>query len=127
MERLLLLLFSFAVSQAWAQDSERITGKWLKTPKDDLIIEVYKSGDEYKGKITWAKDTSGNKRIGFQILEGLKFDADEKSWTNGTVYKPSSGSSYKAIAKILEDGTLEVLAYKGMKFIGKKKYFKRVK
>jgi len=104
--------------------SNSIVGKWLKTPKEDLVIEVSQSGDEYIGKIAWSRDSSVAK--GYQILEGLSFNEEKSQWSGGTIHNPSTDASYKANAKILPDGQLEVLAYKGMKFIGKKKYFKRV-
>lgn len=126
MQRLLWLLFSLVVVKTYAQEAAAITGKWLKTPKEDLIIEVYQVADEYKGKIIWVKDTSKNKQIGFQILEGLQFNAGKNTWAGGRVHNPLSGATYKTIVKIRADGRLEVLAYKGMKFIGRKKYFKRV-
>ena len=101
-----------------------IVGKWMKTPKEDLVIEVMQSGDEFIGKISWSRDTTIAK--GYQILEGLSFDEGKTVWSGGTIRNPNTEASYKANAKILPDGQLEVLAYKGMKFIGKKKYFKRV-
>ncbi len=128
MIQIFMLLISLLSYKSYAQTNpDLIMGKWLKTSKEDLIIEVYKSKDEYKGKITWAKNNDSGKLIGFQILEGLKYNAKKKLWSNGQVHNPKSGSSYSATAKIRADGTLEVLAYKGMKFIGRKKYFKRVK
>jgi len=128
MRQIFLLLISFLSYKCYAQTNpDLIIGKWLKTSKEDLIIEVYKSEDVYKGKITWTKDSDSSKHIGFQILEGLKYNAKKEIWSNGKVRNPKSGSTYSATAKIRADGTLEVLAYKGMKFIGRKKYFKRVK
>ena len=118
---LLFLLSCKCYAQA-GQDS--IIGKWLKTPKEDLVIEVYKSADEYKGKIVWSKDSANF--VGFPILEGLKYNEKKRLWSGGKVRNPKSGSTYNANAKIKSDGTLEVLAYKGMKFINRKKYFKRV-
>jgi len=126
--KILLLLISLLSYKCYAQTNpDLIIGKWLKTPKEDLIIEVYKSKDEYRGKITWAKDNETSKPIGFQILEGLKYTGESKMWVNGKIRNPKSGSTYSATAKIQADGTLEVLAYKGIKFFGRKKYFKRVK
>ncbi len=127
MRQVFLLLFAFSILKGHAQDAGTITGKWLKTPKEDLIIEVYKYEDEYRGKIAWTKNIDTVKLIGFQLIEGLKYDARRKAWSHGKVHNPKSGGTYNATAKIRADGTLEVLAYKGMKFIGKKKYFKRVK
>ena len=122
---LLLPIFLFSY-KCYAQDErDLIIGKWLKTPKEDLIIEVYKLADEYKGKITWSKDSADF--VGFPILEGLKYNERKKIWSGGKIRNPKSEGSYSANAKIRSDGTLEVLAYKGMKFIGRKKYFKRVR
>lgn len=120
-----LIVILFLSFQSNAQ-ADIIVGKWLKTSKENLIIEVYKSGDEYLGKITWAGDRDSAKLKGFQILEGLRYDAMEGAWVDGKIHHPKSLSTYQAIAKIRPNGTLEVLAYKGFKFIGRKKYFKRV-
>lgn len=125
MKQILLLLIFLLSYECYAQtDQDLIIGKWLKTPKEDLIIEVYKSANEYKGKITWSKDSAN--LVGFPIIEGLKYNERKKVWSGGMIRNPKSGSTYNANAKIRDDGTLEVLAYKGMKFIGRKKYFKRV-
>jgi len=121
----LLSVFLFSYKCYAQTEQGSITGKWLKTPKEDLIIEVYKSADEYKGKISWARDSAN--LVGFPILEGLKYNDRKKTWSGGTIRNPKSGSTYNASAQIRSNGTLEVLAYKGMKFIGRKKYFKRVK
>ncbi|MEP7374322.1 MAG: hypothetical protein ABI675_13080 [Chitinophagaceae bacterium] len=58
MRQVFLLLFSVVVVQTYARESGVITGKWLKTLKEDLIIEVYKFENEYRGEITWVKDTT---------------------------------------------------------------------
>ena len=127
MQRVLLLIFILVAGDIYSQGPASIAGKWLKTSKEDLIIDVFKVGEEYRGKISWIKDSSKQKQVGFQILEGLKFDKNKNAWTGGKVHSPLSGATYKAIAKIGADGLLEVHAYKGLKFIGRKKYFKRVK
>ena len=48
-------------------------------------------------------------------------------WKSGKIHDPNSGSTYDAEAKIKSDGTLEVLGYMGMKFLGSKRTFKRVR
>lgn len=108
-------------------NSQTIVGKWMKLPKEDLIIEVYQAGYGYNGKINWVSPTDSSKQIGFLILENLAFNEQKQFWENGKIYSPGSGHVYSADATIKPDGTLEVLGYKGMKFIGKKKYFRRVK
>src|SRR5688572_1571102 len=124
---IILLTILFSLKCYYQNNPDAIIGKWLKIPKEDLIIEVYKAGNEYKGKITWAKGKDKEKAVGSVILEKLKYNSKYKRWEKGKIHNPNSGSTYSAIAKIKADRTLEVHAYKGMKFIGKKKYFKKVK
>lgn len=102
-----------------------ILGKWMIIPKQNLSIKVYKTGNVYAGKITWLKD-KGTAKPGFLILEKLRYNADDKIWEHGTIHNPKDGSSYSAIARIKNDGTLEVHAYKGFKFLGTDKVFKRM-
>jgi len=107
--------------------SESIVGKWLKTPKKDVIIEVYKSNDSYNGKINWVKENATKIPIGFKVIEGLKYDEPKKIWVKGKIVDPKSGKTYDARARIKNDGILEVRAYKGMTLLGRKKFFVRVK
>ena len=126
MKPILILLTLLFTIQCYSQNNpDAIIGKWLKTPKEDLIIQVYKTGNEYKGKITWAKNNDKKKPVGFIILENLKYNASKKMWKGGKIHDPNSRSTYDAEAKIKSDGTLEVLGYMGMKFLGSKKYFKK--
>ena len=120
---LAVLFFSPVFSQ---NNSDAIVGKWIRIPKEDMIIEVFKSGNEYKGKITWTKDNDNNKPIGFIILEDLNFNQKKTMWTDGKIQDPNSGRTYDAEAKIKSNGILEVLGYLGLKMIGSTKEFKRV-
>ena len=118
----------FFSSLVHAQTScDAIVGKWLKTPKEDLVIKVYKAGSEYRGKVLKEKDEMKKQAVGFVILENLQYDKDKQVWKDGKIHDPISGKTYDAEATINEDGTLEVKCYMGMKFLGTKKYFKRVK
>ncbi len=117
----------FTLNSTAQTGAQSIVGKWMKIPKEDLVIEVYQTAKGFNGKISWVKPTDTLKQVGFLILEDLAFNAQKKFWENGKIYSPGSGNVYSADATIKPDGTLEVLGYKGMKFIGKKKYFRRVK
>ena len=127
MKGLLVMLMVIVGFTTYAQMPDAIIGKWLKTPKEDLIIRVYKSGNEYKGKIIREKEVLKNKSVGFVILENLEYNSNKQTWRGGKIHDPNSGKTYDAEAKINEDGLLEVNCYLGMKFLGTKKYFKRVK
>lgn len=116
----------FLTSQSIAQNAaDAIKGKWISLPNEGLLINVYKVHDVYKGKIKWAKDKEAAKP-GFLIIDELVYDEESQSWENGKIYDPKGGE-YSASAKINEEGILAVRAYKGVKFLGTDKFFKRVK
>ena len=119
------LTILFSLKGYTQNNADAIIGTWLKIPKEDLIVEVFRSGNEYKGRITWTKDTANKKSLGFIILEKLQYQSRDKTWTNGKIHDPKSGKTYDAETRIRADGTLEVHAYKAIKFFGTKKYFKR--
>lgn len=121
---LLICFCCTSLIAAGQEPQDLILGKWKKTPGDDLVIEVFRVDNEYKGKISWSNDET-KKPAGFLILERLTYNEEDKSWENGKIHSPSGGS-YSATARLRSDGTLEVHGYKGMKWLGRKKYFKRV-
>lgn len=128
MKKIILLLLVLVSYSCYSQkNADAIIGKWLKMPKEDLIIEVYKVKDEYRGKISWTKNNDKKKPVGFVLLDKLKYNSKAKKWISGKIHEPDSGTTYTAEAKIKLDGTLEVHGYKGLKFLGTKKNFKRVK
>ena len=128
MKYITLVLATFISFTVYAQtEADMIVGKWMKMPKEDLVIEVFSTGAGYSGKIQWSGKADSARQKGYLILENLQFDKDTRSWEDGKIYDPCSGSQYKAAAKLKADGTLEVLGYKGFKFIGSKKLFRRVK
>ena len=100
---------------AFAQD---VVGKW-KLEDGSAIVEVYKSGDVYNGKIVWLKnpteadgtpavdnlnpDASLRKRqlIGLNMLSGLKKDGGE--YTGGKIYDPGNVKTYNCSMKVEGD------------------------
>ena len=104
-------------------NNDAIIGKWLKTNKEDLIIDVYKVKDEYKGRISWSKNDK--KPVGFIMLENLKYDQISKKWEGGKIRDPNSSRRYNATASMNLDGTLELIG--AIYFLESKRSFKRVK
>ena len=100
---------------AFAQD---VVGKW-KLEDGTAIVEVYKSGDVYNGKIVWLKnpteadgtpavddlnpDPQLRKRqvLGLNMLSGLKQNGGE--YTGGTIYDPGNGKTYNCSMKVEGD------------------------
>jgi uncharacterized protein (DUF2147 family) len=122
MNQILILALLFSL-KGYSQNADAIIGKWLKTNKEDLIIEVYKINEEYEGKISWSKDNK--KPVGFLMLENLRYNQKTKKWEGGKIHDPNSGHSYTAIVTMNSDSTLEVSG--AVLFFRSKRDFKRVK
>ena len=102
---IVLMLFPFV--SAFAQN---VVGKW-KLEDGSAIVEVYKSGNVYNGKIVWlqnptdkdgspAVDNMNPKKelrtrpiIGLNMLNNLKSDGDGE-YSGGTIYDPNNGETY---------------------------------
>lgn len=109
-----------AASAAFAQD---VIGKW-KLDDGTAIVEVYKSGDAYNGKIVWLEeptDTDGTpakdnnnpdpalrtrELIGLNMLSGLKKTA-QNEYSGGKIYDPGNGKTYNCSMKV-EGNVLKV-------------------
>ena len=124
MRRAMAVAATLAVAASWAvaaTDSD-VTGKWL-TAEGKSIVEIYKQGTEFRGKLIWLKeplvdgqpkkDTHNpdpDKRD--RLLEGLEFIwgftfAGGNAWTGGQIYDPECGKTYYGKIK-LADGQLHL-------------------
>lgn len=88
-----------------------LTGYWL-TAQKGTIVQFFKNGDVYNGKIVWSKtvkDKSGKelkdvnnpdkaKRnspvIGSSMITGLKYNPKTDTYEGGKIYQYQSGKSY---------------------------------
>ncbi|WP_428665172.1 DUF2147 domain-containing protein [Runella sp.] len=110
----------------FGQNADAILGVWLNADKDGKI-QIYKSGNEYFGKLIWGKNLyesdgktpkkdvknsdatlKGRPLLNMPILEHYVFQKGE--WRNGKVYDPKSGKTYDSVMK-LKDGKLEIRGY----------------
>ena len=100
---------------ALAQD---VVGKW-KLEDGTAIVEVYKQGDVFNGKIVWLQHPTepdgspavddnnpdaklrSRRLIGLNMLSGLKKTGDE--YTGGTIYDPANGKTYNCSMKVEGD------------------------
>ena len=107
------------LAAAFAQD---VVGKW-KLEDGTAIVEVYKSGDAYNGKIVWLlhpTDDDGTpavdnnnpdpklrsrQLIGLNMLSGLKKTGTE--YSGGSIYDPGNGKTYNCSMKV-EGNVLKV-------------------
>jgi uncharacterized protein (DUF2147 family) len=139
----ILLFLSVNTYGQLTPPAEKICGKWENKEKT-LRIQIYTVKGNFLAKIIWFSDTEGkpmnywkDKRnpdptlrnrtiLGMSILEGLRYDAEEKSWEDGKVYDSKHGKTWNASARIDRKGILKVRGYWHFKFIGKSMYFHRI-
>src|SRR5687768_3723472 len=95
---LTVLLYCVYTDGFGQKAGDAIIGKWLKLPKKDLIIEVYKTKGQYNGKINWAK--SPDHPAGFIIIEDLKYNTKSGKWEKGKIRDPNSSKVYSAEVKL---------------------------
>ena len=106
------ILMLMPLGVAFAQD---VIGKW-KLEDGTAIVEVYKSGDSFNGKIVWLanpteadgspavdknnpdKSLRSRKLIGLNMLSGLKADGSE--YSGGKIYDPGNGKTYNCSMKV---------------------------
>jgi uncharacterized protein (DUF2147 family) len=135
-----LILFSFILpvqNKTVAPESDLVCGKWI-AQKKNLIVQVYRDGDTYKGKLIWYDNTDKSKAmdewtdthnpdpalrsrkiLGMNILTDLVYSPRSKTWENGKIYDAKTGHEWSAVVQINKDGLLKVTAYWGLKFIGR--------
>ena len=134
MKPLLFILFFSLFGTLFAQTDTPV-GRW-KTVDDDSgeaksIIEIYREGNTYKGKIaeilTGNDDAvctecdgerEGKPILGMVIIEDLSVDSDEPGeWDGGRILDPQSGSDYR-LSVWFEDGNGEELYVRGKHWTG---------
>lgn len=129
-----VLLGFQAISQTKADD---IIGLYW-TPQKNGKIEVFKSGGEYYGKLSWIKDAAKlddknpepalrkRKLLNMIILTKLNYYADNREWQDGKIYDAESGKTYKCKAW-LDGSDLMLRGYVGVSLIGRTEKFTRIK
>lgn len=109
------ILMLFPLMSAFAQD---VIGRW-KLEDGTAIVEVYKNGDSFNGKIVWlAKPTEADgtpavdnnnpdkalrsrQLIGLNMLSNLKKNGTE--YSGGSIYDPGNGKTYNCSMKVEGD------------------------
>ena len=110
-----MILMLVPIAAAFAQD---VVGKW-KLDDGSAIVEVYKNGDSFNGKIVWLQDPTepdgtpavdnnnpdpklrSRQLIGLNMLSGLKKTGSE--YSGGTIYDPGNGKTYNCSMKVEGD------------------------
>lgn len=142
----IILLVIITTSFHAANSADAIIGKWIAVPEENLIVEVYKENNEYKGKILWFNDSDdktkpmksrldeknsnprlrSRKLIGLEVLNNLVYNEKNNRWESGKIYDAKSGKTWSSSAWLQKDGILKVRGFWHFEFIGQNMDFKRV-
>ena len=134
----LLLTPALVTAQAKPDD---IVGFWLTHGEKPAKVQVYRTGDQFAGKIVWLqfpiengkpkmddKNPEESKRsqplVGLVIMNSFKFDNDDE-WNDGKIYDPQNGKTYSCYLSLKNKNTLKVRGYIGISLIGRTDYWTR--
>lgn len=138
-----LALFQLSTVTINAQEfADDIIGVWLTNGKEPAKIKIYKSNNKFYGMIIWlqnpekdgkprvdANNPDESKRdrqiIGLEILNGFKFEKDDKEYSGGKIYDPESGKTYNCQLSLRSRKTLKVRGYVGWSLFGRTETWSR--
>lgn len=125
-----------------ANNADALVGFW-KTGEGNAVVQIYKQGDTYFGKIVWLKEpidpTTGKPKIDGKNedpslkgrpllsminLRDFKF-IKTNHWEDGKIYDPKSGEDYSCKLTMTDNNTLEVRGYVGISLFGRTDTWKR--
>jgi uncharacterized protein (DUF2147 family) len=136
----LLIMFK-AYSQA-PNEADAIIGVW-ESGNGKARIKIDKANDKFNGRIVWLKeplDEAGKPKVdknnpdealrskpllGYSMLKAFTY-AGDKTWEEGTIYDPESGSTYSCTITMTDDNTLDVRGFIGVSLFGRTDVWKRV-
>lgn len=117
MKKIILTLAMLIMPMA-AAFAQEVIGEW-KLDDGSAIVEVYRNGDSYNGKIVWLEEPNGpdgkpavdrnnpdkalrsRQLIGLNMLSDLKKDKD--GYSGGSIYDPGNGKTYNCSMKVEGD------------------------
>jgi uncharacterized protein (DUF2147 family) len=125
-------------------NADAIVGKWM-SEEDNLEVEIFKSGNEYKARVIWFDDSDDKKQpmterydlknpdkalqsrkiIGLEVMHGLVYSTEDDEWWDGRIYDSSTGKDWNAKAWINKAGVLKVRGYWHFSIFGQTMNFKR--
>ncbi|MEO7800902.1 MAG: DUF2147 domain-containing protein [Ginsengibacter sp.] len=145
-----VITFAFFVAIANAAlcqiKNDDILGKWIAYPKQNMIVEIFRDSNQYKGKLLWFKDSDDPSRpmatrtddknpdpekrkrllLMSEVMDGLVYNKASSKWEDGTIYDAKAGKMWDAAVTMRQDGSLEVRGFWHYRFIGKTMIFKRI-
>ena len=136
MASVMVFLGTTAMTTSLYNNPDAVVGVW-KTGDGNAIVRIYKSGENFQGKIVWLKEpidpetgkakldknnsteTSKTRPVlGMVNIWGFKF-IEKNLWDEGNIYDPKSGNTYSCTIKMTNANSLEVRGYIGVSLIGR--------
>jgi uncharacterized protein (DUF2147 family) len=124
-------------------DADRLLGVW-EPSNGKARVKVEKIGNKYYGKIVWLKEpndpVTNQPKVdknnpdesvrnvplkGYRLLKDFHYSGKDE-WSNGTIYDPENGSTYKCIIKMTDNNTLDIRGYIGVEALGRTDVWKRL-
>jgi len=141
----LFLAIPMAFSQVRNNTADGILGDYSSTYGDDSYkVHVTKKKDgTYKAQIFWVNhpvDEKGNKVLDVKnpdkslrtvpcdqvvLIDGLKYDASKKEWSDAKIYDPTRGIKVNVTCKFGQDGKLALRG--SVMGIGQTVYWEEIK
>ena len=132
----LFILSSFTQLPFTQNNADAIIGSW-KNGEGTGIIQIYKNGEKYQGKIIWLKepndpetgkpkldkkhpDEKNHNRsvMGLVNMWGFNYSGTNE-WTGGKIYDPKNGKTYSCKIAMENNNSIKVRGYIGFSMIGR--------
>ncbi len=135
-----LVLLGGLGSTAIANDADAILGLWAteRNEAGQAYILISKKNGIYQGEIVWLEQPYGDGKgggrpkvdrnnpapslrdrplLGLRVAKGFRY-AGGRVWTNGMIYDPDTGRTYRSRMYLTKLGTLKVRGYVGFPLLG---------
>lgn len=134
------------VQKSFSQNNpDQIIGSWMSA-ENNLEVEIFKAGDNYKARVDWFDDSDDKSRpmntrcdfrnpdetlrkrkiIGLVVMNGLIYNEENNDWEQGKIYDPHSGKDWNAKVCFTKNGLLKVRGYWSFQLLGKDLLFRKI-
>ena len=147
MKKTASFLILFIITASWlgvrihAQTKpDDILGAWFNEEKTSKVL-IFKEGNKYFAKVAWLKEPNDVKTgkprtdnlnpdvklhsaplLGLVIMKNFVFDGKDE-WSDGTIYDPKNGKTYKCYMEFDSPGKLKIRGYVGVSLLGRNTYW----
>ncbi len=104
-----------SVDRSGADDPDAVLGVWL-TELGDAHVEIFRCDEQYCGRIVWQSEPDPEvDRVGFIVLEGFTYDAEDEEWKDGKIIRPANGKARDAKLELEDAETLKIKVSAGFR------------